>query len=140
MSVGVNCIIKLEFNMNIKSWNGITVCKKLFKHFCTELNMIACLKMHWVLVDTASCTNIIMYVYHLLIAMFRSLLRTNPASLWDSLSTITGNPLKSVSSRSCSSGKMKIFSSINYKVQIINRNTPSYKYNHRASNYLKRKP
>lgn len=42
---------------------------------------------------------------HLLMAMFRSLLKTNPASLWDSLSTITGNPLKSVSSRSCSLGK-----------------------------------
>ena len=40
-------------------------------------------------------------------AMFKSLLRTNPASLCDSLSTIRGNPLKSVSSSSCSWEKKK---------------------------------
>ena len=45
-------------------------------------------------------------------AMFKSLLRTNPASLCDSLSTITGNPLKSVSSSSCSWEKKKTNSNI----------------------------
>ena len=67
-------------------------------------------------------------------AMFKSLLRTNPASLCDSLSTITGNPLKSVSSSSCSWEKKKTKSNIFITQQSYVFTNNNYTDRYQASN------
>lgn len=47
-------------------------------------------------------TYLTIIILYLLNPIFKSFVRTNPISLWDSWSTITGKPRNCVSSRSCS--------------------------------------